>query len=49
MVFKLHCTEIKTKYYVDRLKLSIEYETSSKAAALQWLTPEQTLGIFIIH
>ncbi|XP_037041873.1 leukotriene A-4 hydrolase isoform X2 [Bradysia coprophila] len=26
------------------LVLSIEYETSPKAAALQWLTPEQTLG-----
>lgn len=35
---------MKWRYCVVRLKLSIEYETSPKAAALQWLTPEQTLG-----
>ena len=28
----------------DRLKVSIEYATSSKATALQWLNPQQTSG-----
>lgn len=35
--------ELPTKTSGD-LKVSITYETSSKASGLQWLTPENTLG-----
>lgn len=29
---------------MNRIVIVIKYETSDKATALQWLTPEQTLG-----
>lgn len=35
--------DLPTKTSGD-LKVSIVYETSSKASGLQWLTPENTLG-----